>query len=237
MPYEQQARLLFAQMDANGDGELSLHEMRAYIELKGEEPLANELFAELDTNQDGVVSFEEFLDGFDKVRRKKTTSRKLTTKKDVHALPLLSVRNSWLRQFVKRCKSKTYSWTAKDFLRAEHGGGGKNVIQVSADNLQVHRERINAAGRDGDGKPTSVQYNSIPFELMTTNDVCFGIVKPATEHVRTSYAEMLSNTQPREVQKATVFVSHAWKYTFVNVVDALSKCLRECLRVVRRVHR
>ncbi|XRB09866.1 kinesin light chain 3 [Pycnococcus provasolii] len=57
---------------------------------------------------------------------------------------------------------------------------------------------------------------------MTTNDVCFGIVKPATEQVKIPYAEMLSNTKADEAQDATVFVSHAWKYTFVDVVDALN---------------
>ena len=157
--------------------------------------------------------------------------------RDDGAFPRSGVRLAWLRQFVDACKGNKYTWTAKDFLKAEHGGGADEIVQITTDNLMEHRTRMNAAGKDGDGKPTNVKYVDIPFELMTTNDVCFGIVKPATEQVKTSYAEMLSNTQPREVQKATVFVSHAWKYTFVNVVDALSKCLRECLRVVRRVHR
>ncbi|XRB19427.1 coatomer subunit epsilon [Pseudoscourfieldia marina] len=138
------------------------------------------------------------------------------------AFPRRGVRLAWLRQFVDACKGKKYTWTAKDFLKAEHGGGADDAVQVTTANLQEHRTRMNAAGKDGDGKPTNVQYADIPFELMTTNDVCFGIVKPATEHVRTSYAKMLENTQPGEVQDATVFVSHAWKYTFVDVVDALS---------------
>ncbi|XRB16584.1 EF-hand domain-containing protein [Pseudoscourfieldia marina] len=136
--------------------------------------------------------------------------------------PRNGVRLAWLRRFADKCKAKTYTWTAKNFLKAEHGGGGDAVVHVSIDNLQEHRARIHAAGKDGDGKPTSVQYADIPFELMTTNDVCFGIVKPATEQVKTSYADMLASTEPREVKAATVFVSHAWKYTFVNVVDALS---------------
>ncbi|XRB10325.1 EF-hand domain-containing protein [Pseudoscourfieldia marina] len=142
---------------------------------------------------------------------------------NAHAFPRRGVRLAWLRRFVDACKQKKYTWTAKDFLKAEHGGGADDVLQViTTDNLQEHRTRMNAAGKDGDGKPTTVQYFDIPFELMTTNDVCFGIVKPATEQVKTSYAEMLSNTEPREVNEATVFVSHAWKYVFVSVVDALS---------------
>ncbi|XRB17491.1 EF-hand domain-containing protein [Pseudoscourfieldia marina] len=145
-----------------------------------------------------------------------------TQQSDDGAFPRNGVRLAWLRQFVGACKGKKYTWTAKDFLRAEHGGGADAVVQVTTDNLREHRTRTNAAGKDGDGKPTTVQYVDIPFELMTTNDVCFGIVKPATEQVKTSYAEMLSDTEPHEVQDATVFVSHAWKYTFVNVVDALS---------------
>ncbi|XRB00898.1 kinesin light chain 3 [Pycnococcus provasolii] len=139
-----------------------------------------------------------------------------------HHFPRNGVRLAWLRRFVHACKGKKYTWTAKDFLKAKDGGGADKVVQVTTAKLQEHRARMNAAGKGGDGKPTSVQYVDIPFELMTTNDVCFGIVKPATEQVKTSYADMLASTEPREVKAATVFVSHAWKYTFVNVVDALS---------------
>ena len=142
--------------------------------------------------------------------------------RDDGAFPRSGVRLAWLRQFVDACKGKKYTWTAKDFLKAEHGGGADEIVQVTTDNLKEHRTRMNAASKDGDGKPTTVQYVDIPFDLMTTNDVCFGIVKPATEQVKTSYADMLKNTQPREVNDATVFVSHAWKFTFVDVVDALS---------------
>ena len=160
-------------------------------------------------------------DAADERRGVKSTSGTLE-EGNAQAFPRRGVRLAWLRRFVDACKQKRYTWTAKDFLKAEHGGGADDVLQVTTDNLQEHRTRMNAAGKDNDGKPTTVQYVDIPFELMTTNDACFGIVKPATEHVKTSYAEMLSNTEPGEVNEATVFVSHAWKFTFVNVVDALS---------------
>ena len=94
---------------------------------------------------------------------------------NAQAFPRRGVRLAWLRRFVDACKQKKYTWTAKDFLKAEHGGGADDVLQVTTDNLQEHRTRMNAAGKDGDGKPTTVQYNDIPFELMTTNDVCFGM--------------------------------------------------------------
>ena len=153
--------------------------------------------------------------------RRDTSTSYTSEEENTQAFPRRGVRLAWLRQFVDACKQKKYTWSSKDFLKAEHGGGADVVVQITTDNLQEHRTSMNAAGKDGDGKPTNVQYVDIPFELMTTNDLCFGIVKPATEHVKTSYAEMLSNTEPGEVQDATVFVSHAWKYTFVNVVDAL----------------
>ena len=215
------ARLLFEQVDTNGDGVLSAYEIRAWLELNGEETLGNSLFSALDTDGDGVVSLKEFSDGFDKVM--KHNKKDLPPPSNDQGFPRSGVRLAWLRRFVHACKGKRYTWSAKDFLKAEHGGGGDAVVHVSTDNLHEHRSRMNAAGKDGDGKQTTVQYADIPFDLMTTNDVCFGIVKPATEHVKTSYAEMLSNTtEPGEVNDATVFVSHAWKYTFVDVVDALS---------------
>ena len=217
----ERARLLFEQVDTNGDGVLSAYELRAWLELNGEESLGNSLFSALDTDGDGVVSLKEFSDGFDKVM--KHNKKDLPPPSNDQGFPRSGVRLAWLRRFVHACKGKKYTWSAKDFLKAEHGGVGDAVVHVSTDNLQEHRARMNAAGKDGDGKQTTVQYADIPFELMTTNDVCFGIVKPATEHVRTSYVELLKSTEPAEVKSATAFVSHAWKYIFVNVVDALSR--------------
>ncbi|XRB21685.1 tetratricopeptide repeat [Pseudoscourfieldia marina] len=213
------ARTLFEQVDANGDGVLSLHELRAWLEKNGEETLGNSLFSALDTDGDGAVTLEEFSEGFEQVIKHK----KDTPGSTEHVFPQLSVRLAWLRRFAESCKGKKYTWTATHHLKAEHGGGKDDVVQINVDNLLEHRERVNVAGKDGDGKPTTVQYTEIPFELMTTNDVCFGIVKPATEHVRTSYVELLKSTEPAEVKSATAFVSHAWKYIFVNVVDALSR--------------
>ena len=203
----QRARLLFEQVDTNGDGVLSAYELRAWLERNGEESLGNSLFSALDTDGDGVVSLKEFSEGFEQVIQHKKDRLGSTE----HVFPQLSVRLAWLRRFADSCKGTKYTWTAKDFLKAEHGGGGDAVVHVSTDNLQEHRARMNAAGKDGDGKQTTVQYADIPFDLMTTNDVCFGIVKPATEQVKISYAEMLSNTKADEAQDATVFVSHAWK--------------------------
>merc|ERR1712087_204460 len=112
----------------------------------------------------------------------------------------------------------------KEFLKAEHDGGADNVLQITTAEPEEHRARFERRKQEWRRITdwTSVQYADIPFELMTTNDVCFGIVKPATEQVKISYAEMLSNTKADEAQDATVFVSHAWKYTFVDVVDALN---------------
>ena len=218
------AALRRRQVDANGDGLLSLHELRAWLELNGEESLGNSLFSALDTDGDGVMTLEEFSEGFEQVIKHK----KDTLRSTEHVFPLLSVRLAWLRRFAESCKGKKHTWTATHHLKAEHGGGKDDVLQVNVDNLSEHRERTNAAGKDGDGKPTNVQYTEIPFELMTTNDVCFGIVKPETEHVRTQnlvcrVAEKVKSTEPAEVKSATAFVSHAWKYIFVNVVDALSR--------------
>ena len=43
----ERARLLFEQVDTNGDGVLSAYELRAWLELNGEESLGNSLFSAL----------------------------------------------------------------------------------------------------------------------------------------------------------------------------------------------
>ena len=51
---------------------------------------------------------------------------------------------------------------------------------------------------------------------MTTKDACEEIVKPATAATKVSYVDFLQLNA-----KANKFVSHAWKYTFQDIVAAL----------------
>ena len=64
------------------------------------------------------------------------------------------------------------------------------------------------------------------LEGLTTAEVCDSHVKPATSSARSSYCELLTAQHYRScrgsaVGIATVFVSHAWKCLFLDVVDAL----------------
>jgi hypothetical protein len=59
------------------------------------------------------------------------------------------------------------------------------------------------------------------FRGLTTTDVCNIILKPSTEIDKLSYCELLRNRKDCGVGKAEVFVSHAWKYEFLDVVSAL----------------
>eukprot|EP00808_Paulinella_micropora_P031021 g75226.t1 len=60
----------------------------------------------------------------------------------------------------------------------------------------------------------------------TTDDVVRDLVKPATAGQKCSYVELLARSQdPQDragVATATVFLSHAWKYTFKQVVEAIA---------------
>eukprot|EP00808_Paulinella_micropora_P005748 g72162.t1 len=60
----------------------------------------------------------------------------------------------------------------------------------------------------------------------TTDDVVRDLVKPATADQKCSYVELLVRSQdPQDragVATATVFLSHAWKYTFKQVVEAIA---------------
>lgn len=56
---------------------------------------------------------------------------------------------------------------------------------------------------------------------LTSTDVCEQFIKPATEATRCSYCELLQTHRSDAVGVATVFISHAWKYAFLDVLDAL----------------
>ena len=56
---------------------------------------------------------------------------------------------------------------------------------------------------------------------LTTTDVCNMFLKEITEEKGQSYVEYLTERNSSDVGIATVFISHAWKYNFLDVVDAL----------------
>lgn len=61
------------------------------------------------------------------------------------------------------------------------------------------------------------------FTGLSTDQVCENLVKPMTEEMRSSYVYKLkTNESAGFVGKATVFISHAWLYNFLDVIDALS---------------
>jgi len=61
-----------------------------------------------------------------------------------------------------------------------------------------------------------------PFNEMTTTDVCAILLKPIVVADKSSYVDYLvKHKDPSVVSRAQVFISHAWKYTFTDVVNAL----------------
>ena len=61
---------------------------------------------------------------------------------------------------------------------------------------------------------------SVLKDLCTT-DVNDLHMKPLTSRMKSSYCDYLKTTNPNSVGEAQVFISHAWKYLFLNVVDTL----------------
>jgi hypothetical protein len=59
----------------------------------------------------------------------------------------------------------------------------------------------------------------------TTTDLCVRVSLVKTAEEKCSLAEYLRKIYPDEVGTATHFVSHAWSYTFADVVDALEAAL------------
>ncbi|KAF0723179.1 hypothetical protein Ae201684P_021992 [Aphanomyces euteiches] len=55
----------------------------------------------------------------------------------------------------------------------------------------------------------------------TTTDVCEAVVKPETIESNCSYAQKHINGPTQGIGKATHFVSHAWKYSFCDLISAI----------------
>jgi len=65
-------------------------------------------------------------------------------------------------------------------------------------------------------------------EGMTTADVCRDVVLPRTQANKSSLHDVLQVQMPYAIGPATVFVSHAWKYNFREVMLVLLAYADEC---------
>ena len=61
---------------------------------------------------------------------------------------------------------------------------------------------------------------------LTTTEVNENFLKPLTEASGLSYCELLKSEGNDAVGKASIFISHAWKYLFLDVMDAVEYHLR-----------
>jgi len=67
----------------------------------------------------------------------------------------------------------------------------------------------------------------------TTTDICEKIVKPLTLSSQSSYCDLLLNQGYNDiVMIGQVFISHAWKYVFLDVVNALMYHFRDNLDII-----
>ncbi len=67
---------------------------------------------------------------------------------------------------------------------------------------------------------------------LSTTDVCDHFVKPYTSASRLSLCDHLDHCGHSCVGRATVFISHAWKYRFMDVVEALKTHFESSLDTV-----
>lgn len=70
------------------------------------------------------------------------------------------------------------------------------------------------------------------FEGLTTTQVCEQMVKPATSSIQSSYCNLLRLQESRAVGIASVFISHAWAYLFLDVCEALLYHFKDDLSVI-----
>ena len=67
---------------------------------------------------------------------------------------------------------------------------------------------------------------------LTTNDICEKYVKPFTAPYKLSLCDLLQQCGETKIGAATVFISHAWKYKFIEVVDALERSFANSMDTV-----
>jgi hypothetical protein len=68
----------------------------------------------------------------------------------------------------------------------------------------------------------------VDMENAVTSDICEKFIKPMTAPYQSSFCEYLLCTEPSRVGVGKVFISHAWKQKFLEVVEALQRYFVDC---------
>jgi tetratricopeptide (TPR) repeat protein len=97
--------------------------------------------------------------------------------------------------------------------KSSSSGGSVNNIELGVQ-LRYLQEFINENG----GVET--------FRGKSTADVCNKIVVPMTIQTKQSLCIQLQNDNSNRVGKPTWFISHAWQYAFLDVVEAITLCFK-----------
>lgn len=117
----------------------------------------------------------------------------------------------------------------EDNIDQDHWKSIISDVPLAGVSLNALQEFVN----ENSGKlfyPTTEELSFSPsaepliFEKLTTSQVCLRIIKPATMDKLCSHADLLLSNAINgvpSVSKATVFVSHAWKYLFIELFECV----------------
>jgi tetratricopeptide (TPR) repeat protein len=67
----------------------------------------------------------------------------------------------------------------------------------------------------------------------TTTEVCEMFIKPLTMRTQSSYCDLLRHLHHPAVEVATVFISHAWKFQFLDVINAITTYFKNKSKLFR----
>ena len=120
-------------------------------------------------------------------------------------------------------------------LASVQSGGSRNVaiavnssaissLVVTSHTLPFPKDGVRLSGLD---EFVSKCGGSAALNGLTTTDVCNQYLKPLTQATGKSYCEELKAAGDPAVGTATVFISHAWAYKFLDVVEAIKYHFRD----------
>lgn len=106
------------------------------------------------------------------------------------------------------------------------------IVEVSTNSIEIQSVNISKKVVDLPFPKDGIKLSAVDefvrrceittsLQGMTTTDVNTNFLKPATIDMKSSYCDLLRSNSPESVGVASVFISHAWRFRFLDVVEAL----------------